>query len=57
MDICKDCVNKELCKYSAKIEKLELDLVPEPLKVAVYCEHKQVARPKPDFQSWLMRWG
>ena len=41
MDICEDCINKDVCKYREYVERYESKL-PEPLISGIQCKYKRL---------------
>ena len=43
MEICKDCIKQDVCKFKKQVEKYESEELPEPLQPAVSCKYKEVS--------------
>ena len=43
MEICKDCIKQDVCKFKKQVEKYESEELPEPLQPAVSCKYKRIA--------------
>jgi len=41
MEICKDCIKQDVCKFRKQVEKYESEELPEPLQPAVSCKYKR----------------